>query len=504
MNRYVSAFVLLALTLVGFPAAASAADPETVRFAATEAYQGKAVTLTGELYRPEGDGPFPAVVLMHGCGGMTNVVRHGMKVHAENLNRHGFVALALDSFGPRGNGNGWVCDAGDRLARARIYREADAIDARDYLRTLDYVDGEHIFQMGQSNGAGVSIRLSQRAEPAFKAVTAYYPWCGTFTRYFKKAKLTTPILVLSGARDDWTPPAVCQSLETTGADYEVMIYPNAVHSFDLDIALQDYKGHKVGYDAQAAPDSRTRMIKFFRKYLSEDLLARLPEPAAEDPDADPFLTGDAISELMPTIALKGVNAYGNPFTVTYREDGFMSGVAGKQNEFKDTGKWWTKDDTFCRQYKSWLEGAAGCFQVRLKDDTISFFDADGNFVSSNTIERHDGETEPAQPAAPAPDPFLTGDAIRKLMPSIALTGVNSFGNPYTVRYRANGFMSGVAGKSNQFKDSGKWWVHKNAFCRQYRSWLNGTAACFKVQVKDNTISFFDAAGNFVSSNVFLR
>ena len=90
---------------------------------------------------------------------------------------------------------------------------------------------------------------------------------------------------------------------------------------------------------------------------------------------------------MPSGVLKGVNGYGNPYTITYRSDGAMSGVAGKSDEYKDTGKWWIEGDRFCRQYKSWLDGKAACFTITLDGDAISFFDAGGGLVSSGTFDR---------------------------------------------------------------------------------------------------------------------
>ena len=56
---------------------------------------------SGSLAVPEGNGPFPAVVLMHGCSGPDPEVRKGNQVHVRHLVSEGFVALVLDSIGPR-------------------------------------------------------------------------------------------------------------------------------------------------------------------------------------------------------------------------------------------------------------------------------------------------------------------------------------------------------------------------------------------------------------------
>jgi dienelactone hydrolase len=52
----------------------SAQAQEKVSFASTDAdlSAGSASTITGYLYRPEGAGPFPAVIGMHGCNGLVD------------------------------------------------------------------------------------------------------------------------------------------------------------------------------------------------------------------------------------------------------------------------------------------------------------------------------------------------------------------------------------------------------------------------------------------------
>ncbi|MCP4876002.1 MAG: prolyl oligopeptidase family serine peptidase [Gammaproteobacteria bacterium] len=360
---------------------------DEISFAASTPYDDRAVMLRAELFKPDGDGPFPAVVLMHGCGGLQAPVRAALRKHAEYLVRHGFVALSLDSFGSRQNGEGWVCKSFERLMAARRYRVADALDALKHLGSLGFVDTDNVFQMGQSNGGSVSIRLAQLDVPAFRASAAYYPWCGTFNRLGSKAMLTSPLIVLAGANDDWTPPADCMTVQSTGADYQSIVYPGVVHSFDLEISRQAYQGHQVGHDRAAANDSREQMLRFFYSHLTETMRAKMPLLKPQETVPVVFLSGAEIRQLMPSGKLKGINAYGNPYTVSYSADGEMSGVAGKADEYSDTGKWWVKDDTFCRQYTSWLNGKADCFMVSVAADAISFYDSTGNIASSGSFQR---------------------------------------------------------------------------------------------------------------------
>jgi alpha-beta hydrolase superfamily lysophospholipase len=59
---------------------------------------GNPVTVLGEIYRPGGSGPFPAVVLLHGCEGVSEATR----TWARWFWQQGYVALVVDSWTPRG------------------------------------------------------------------------------------------------------------------------------------------------------------------------------------------------------------------------------------------------------------------------------------------------------------------------------------------------------------------------------------------------------------------
>ena len=62
-------------------------------------------TLPGVLFRPEGPGPFPGVVALHGCGGMVNSagkILGRLADWGERLSAAGFAVLFPDSFTPRG------------------------------------------------------------------------------------------------------------------------------------------------------------------------------------------------------------------------------------------------------------------------------------------------------------------------------------------------------------------------------------------------------------------
>jgi len=277
-----SVFCLGLAAAIAIPApVASAQAFETVSLDATSRYNGKNVTLRGELLRPSGAGPFPAVILMHGCGGWQPSAHQALREHARHLVDNGFVALNLDSFEPRRISGGWVCKDHSRLAAARVYRQVDAFDAMKFLRGRTFVDPENIFAMGQSNGGSVVALLAQNnasilhgervfsgKPPSFRALAAFYPWCGTLSDAgVAYGGLVSPLYVFAGEKDDWTPPKGCRIKNLPGADYQFIVYPDALHSFDLNVRERRYLGHLVGFNSHATFDSRKRMVAFFRAHL---------------------------------------------------------------------------------------------------------------------------------------------------------------------------------------------------------------------------------------------
>lgn len=236
------------------------------------------IYLRAELSKPKGDGPFPAVVLMHGCGGWQPAVLAALHEHAKYFLNRGYVVLNLDSFGPRGNFGGVVCESDARLVRALDYRTSDAFDALRYLYTLRYVDSADIFLMGQSNGGSVAINVAKsHHQRAFRGVAAYYPWCGSLGA--ANVELTSPLIIFSGSRDDWVPARDCRHRTSTGAELKVIEYPDAAHSFDLRVISQRYLGKLIGFDKSATEDSRAKMLAFFAKQSvpsSRVMISRAP------------------------------------------------------------------------------------------------------------------------------------------------------------------------------------------------------------------------------------
>ncbi len=212
------------------------------------------------LSKPEGNGPFPAIVYLHGCGGLSKSRRDAI---AELMTGWGYVALAVDSFATRG-----LKHSCDNLLSTR---EGDALAALRHLSAQRFVDAQQIAVVGSSQGAIVALQLvSTRpnlfAVPddlKFKAVVAFYPDCS-----FATEQLTLPTIILIGERDDWTPARDCERwMERRagkGAPVTLVVYPGAYHSFDnpnLSEGLRVF-GHWLKYDADATERSVAEMHDF--------------------------------------------------------------------------------------------------------------------------------------------------------------------------------------------------------------------------------------------------
>jgi dienelactone hydrolase len=244
---------------IGCPLGAQAYETVSIK---TYSVGSRTDTITAELFRPSGSGPFPAVVLMHGCGGWQPAVLNALHTHALQFIDRGYVVLNVDSFGPRGNSGGVVCESNARLADALDYRTYDALSALHYLQSLPFIDPKRIFLMGQSNGGSVAIIAAKQNIPVnYRAVAAYYPWCGALPS--PRVKLTAPVIVFSGGKDDWTPARECRNKTSAGAALKVIEYPDAAHSFDVEINSQKYLGKRIGFDKAATEDSRNQMLTFF-------------------------------------------------------------------------------------------------------------------------------------------------------------------------------------------------------------------------------------------------
>jgi dienelactone hydrolase len=220
---------------------------------------------------PAGPRPHPAVLMLHGCGGLGSRDR----MWADRLREWGYLTVRVDSLAARGFKS--VCGGGILEPAARV---PDALGALARLRARPEVDSRRIGLMGWSHGAMATLMTLGAAseEPAlgFRAAIAYYPGC----RQVRAWRTRTPVLMLLGGADDWTTPGPCQSLASrqrqAGLDVTQVTYPEAQHGFDnpqlgpqprrVPEALGG-RGATIGFHPAAAEDSVRRVREFLAERM---------------------------------------------------------------------------------------------------------------------------------------------------------------------------------------------------------------------------------------------
>jgi dienelactone hydrolase len=259
----------MAMLLCGVLLASCAAS--TVRIETGAAPPAPQV-LSAELIVPKGAGPHPAVIVAHGCSGITPSQRNW----ASRIADWGYATLLLDSFGPRGRGS--ICtDAASITGRDRA---GDVGAAVRWLRQRPEIDPARIGLVGFSHGGWTAMWTAHEGWPArtgnppLRAAVAFYPWCDATSDALAKG----PLLVLIGEADDWTPAERCrQSQAAIGAraDIAFVYYAGARHGFDvpgLNVQVQglDASGVKsrwLLHDPDAARDSERRVKAWLAQYL---------------------------------------------------------------------------------------------------------------------------------------------------------------------------------------------------------------------------------------------
>ena len=188
----------------------------------------------------------PAVLALHGCGGL--YARGGglaarYRETADRLHAAGYAVLMPDSFGSRGLRD--VCQTRYRDRSVDVaQRVQDARAALAWLAAQPQVDARRIGVLGWSNGATTALNLLEQrrihpepGEPGIAGAAVFYPGCGPLARRHAVLE-AAPLLMLLGALDDWTPAQPCvdfaRSLQARGggSDVTVQVYEDSYHGFD--------------------------------------------------------------------------------------------------------------------------------------------------------------------------------------------------------------------------------------------------------------------------------
>src|SRR5262245_1770721 len=111
--------------------------------------------IQGYLAKPDGAGPFPAVIGLHGCAGMHDTTKQRL---ADELVSWGYVILLVDSFATRGIEQ--ACTGGSFFARAGK-RPSDAYGALAFLARQSFVDPQRVAAVGFSQGGWATLWVAE-------------------------------------------------------------------------------------------------------------------------------------------------------------------------------------------------------------------------------------------------------------------------------------------------------------------------------------------------------
>jgi dienelactone hydrolase len=228
-------------------------------------------SIHGDLAKPDGAGPYPAVVGLHGCAGMQETTKQRL---ADELVAWGYVVLFVDSYATR-RGMDHACTSS--AFATFVKRMPDAYGALVFLAGQSFVDPRRTAALGFSAGGRVALSVAEPnslklfAPPGhlrFRAAVAFYPPCMQAVE-----RPGIPTLIFVGALDDWTPAADCSSKVagwgSDGPPIELVVYPGVYHGFYYE-RLQpgaNLFDHWLEYNGEAAGDATDRLHRFLDLHL---------------------------------------------------------------------------------------------------------------------------------------------------------------------------------------------------------------------------------------------
>jgi len=230
------------------------------------AYIADGVTMEGYIaYDAEFDEERPGIIVVHEWWGHNEYARE----RAEMLAELGYTALAVDMYGG-GKTADHPDEAGEFSNKIREDMEgatARFMEAMRILQEHPTTDEDKIAAIGYCFGGGVVLEMARRGLD-LDGVVSFHGGLGTESPA-QEGDIIADILVLHGGSDKFIPmnqvEAFKEEMEQAGADYEVVVYENATHSFTNPSAdsLSERFELPIGYNREADENSWQRMQEFF-------------------------------------------------------------------------------------------------------------------------------------------------------------------------------------------------------------------------------------------------
>ncbi|MBI3707859.1 MAG: prolyl oligopeptidase family serine peptidase [Proteobacteria bacterium] len=199
------------------------------------------------MFKPDGAGPFPGLVLLPTCGGHWTFLN--TFDWAKRALDRGYAVLVVDPLGPRGVRQN--CTPPQAVNTQRFMK--DGFDAAEHLRKQPFVDPDHVGLMGFSLGAMAGLGAAgpkharEGGRKPFQAIVAAYPVCKfpsiklpatgrVVDLHYLPDKIEVPLLVLMGDRDNETHAVrdcvpMLDPLKSSGNPVDYRLY-HATHNWD--------------------------------------------------------------------------------------------------------------------------------------------------------------------------------------------------------------------------------------------------------------------------------
>lgn len=256
--------------------AAEARQPVDVRAQALAAHVTVAL--------PEGEGPFPVVVQMHGCGGR----KRFQDAWAEVFRQAGFAAVVVDSFAPRGistvHAYFTVCLG---VSLRGDERAGDLFAALHWVRAQPWADAQRLAVAGWSHGGwtvldALTLRPGPQAEQAtglsglpeaplagVRGALLFYPYAGQLSRAARRPFMAHPATFAVLATGDSVvgflgAKRALERLEAEGATVELHLFEGATHAFDE----ADARDLRTRFDPALTGEAQRLAVAFLRRRLA--------------------------------------------------------------------------------------------------------------------------------------------------------------------------------------------------------------------------------------------
>ena len=243
----------------------------------TAPHLGDDKPLRAQWFTPDaGKASGAAAILLHGCGGLgangSLTARH--KAAKDWLLERGIAVVLPESFTSRNVEQ--ICT--EKLQSRTIHqsdRVQDVIATRAWLNAQPGIDSKKIVLWGWSHG-GSTVLSTVTHKPIFgdfsenvkfAETIAFYPGCSAFASGNSAQKISSPLTILMGEADDWTPAAPCAAfiarLKNNEQNVSLTLYPGAFHDFDnpagkFRVRTEVPNGVNTGKGVTVAPDPKAR------------------------------------------------------------------------------------------------------------------------------------------------------------------------------------------------------------------------------------------------------